>query len=522
MSFSSASSELLDSSTINKYSRCSSVSCVSSTSSVIPMIAFIGVRISWLMFARNRPLDLFADSAASAAFRNASSCIFRCVMSRMKTAKPVPPLSSGMGCVKSSAANSSPFFRVIGVSRRSAEHRAHLALGRVAQQIAPQPLAGTGRHEHVGHLLADHLVAFVTEGCFGRGIELDDPAILVDEDDAIHRRFENRADARFAFAHGDLGALARGDVPEQPLDADHLALAVENGRLHDLDVHLAALGAGMAFDVFERRFRFHHLPVVLDVLLGQFLGKQIAIGPAADLIQRFAHQRTERRAGVDEPAFDVLADDVQRQALDQRHVLRPGILQSAFRAFPLGDLRLQVLADLPEGGSRLSRLAFKRHLGVGQNRFGPGQPVGHDTEFIAGGRQFVPQQRKCLGQADNHPNPGQRSSAVEQHVQGVYRNPFLGTQKKGCRGEQRANACEDKRPARGPPQRHRQDRSRIQGGTSQSGMSQEVDPERRGGECQTDQQGRVKFDHGDRSSDGILGSGRTGHFETGVGPVPSF
>ena len=51
-------------------SRCSSLSGVSSSSPLMPMTAFIGVRISWLMVARNA---LFASFAASAAAR--ASCV---------------------------------------------------------------------------------------------------------------------------------------------------------------------------------------------------------------------------------------------------------------------------------------------------------------------------------------------------------------------------------------------------------------------------------------------------------------
>ena len=38
---------------VSAYSRCSVVSAVSSSRPLIPMIAFIGVRISWLIEARN-------------------------------------------------------------------------------------------------------------------------------------------------------------------------------------------------------------------------------------------------------------------------------------------------------------------------------------------------------------------------------------------------------------------------------------------------------------------------------------
>ena len=41
----------------------------------MPMMPFIGVRISWLMLARNSLLARVADSAFSFSPRNASSCV---------------------------------------------------------------------------------------------------------------------------------------------------------------------------------------------------------------------------------------------------------------------------------------------------------------------------------------------------------------------------------------------------------------------------------------------------------------
>ncbi len=55
---------------VSSRSRCSADSSVSSASSVIPMIPFIGVRSSWLMFARKL---LLASLAASAIFLADSS-----------------------------------------------------------------------------------------------------------------------------------------------------------------------------------------------------------------------------------------------------------------------------------------------------------------------------------------------------------------------------------------------------------------------------------------------------------------
>ena len=63
---SSASAELF---TMPRNCRCSGCSGVASTSSVIPMMPFIGVRTSWLMLATNSLLARLAASAASLALR---------------------------------------------------------------------------------------------------------------------------------------------------------------------------------------------------------------------------------------------------------------------------------------------------------------------------------------------------------------------------------------------------------------------------------------------------------------------
>ena len=75
------SSVSADESTIRTYSRCSRASSVSRSSSAMPMMPFIGVRISWLMLARNWLLAWFDASATRRASRSSSLCL-RSVMSR--------------------------------------------------------------------------------------------------------------------------------------------------------------------------------------------------------------------------------------------------------------------------------------------------------------------------------------------------------------------------------------------------------------------------------------------------------
>ncbi len=88
--------------TISAYSRCSAVRSVSRRSPVMPITPFIGVRISWLMFARNSLFARLAPSAARAispalavassscwlARRIAASASLRSVMSRRRPATP--------------------------------------------------------------------------------------------------------------------------------------------------------------------------------------------------------------------------------------------------------------------------------------------------------------------------------------------------------------------------------------------------------------------------------------------------
>ena len=82
MSLISRSKASPDSATTLRKSRCRGASWPSSTSSVMPMMAFMGVRISWLMLARKALLARLAASAASLAWANSalarSSSAVRC------------------------------------------------------------------------------------------------------------------------------------------------------------------------------------------------------------------------------------------------------------------------------------------------------------------------------------------------------------------------------------------------------------------------------------------------------------
>ncbi len=77
---------------VSANSRCSVFNGVSSSSPLMPMMPFIGVRISWLMLAKNSDFTRTDSSAASRASASSASISLRSVMSRMTQMNPPPSI----------------------------------------------------------------------------------------------------------------------------------------------------------------------------------------------------------------------------------------------------------------------------------------------------------------------------------------------------------------------------------------------------------------------------------------------
>ena len=78
----------------------------------MPMMPFIGVRISWLMLARNSLLARLAASAASLASRMAASACFSASTSVCTpTHSRIPPPLARMGTARTSMCRYSPSWR---------------------------------------------------------------------------------------------------------------------------------------------------------------------------------------------------------------------------------------------------------------------------------------------------------------------------------------------------------------------------------------------------------------------------
>ena len=147
--------------------------------------------------------------------------------------------------------------------------------------------------EH-GHVVADERQR-VVDLVGHAGDELAQAGELLGLDHAALRGLERLV--RLVFGLGQLlehdilllellfGAHPLGDVPEDALDADRLAVGAEEGRLHDLDVELFALGRDVLLDDVDHLPALEDLSVVAAILLGELSGEEVEVGLAFDLLE---------------------------------------------------------------------------------------------------------------------------------------------------------------------------------------------------------------------------------------------
>src|SRR6266542_157803 len=108
-----------------------------------------------------------------------------------------------------------------------------LPSGQETSQAGPVSFPQERRHDELGHLLAYRLVPEVPEGLLGRGIELEDLALVVDRDDAVQSGFHDGGLPGLTLENSLLGPLAFHELAD--LAADHRERHEEIGvRLLDL------------------------------------------------------------------------------------------------------------------------------------------------------------------------------------------------------------------------------------------------------------------------------------------------
>src|SRR5205807_6950403 len=91
------------------------------------------------------------------------------------------------------------------------QHRA-LAGGEIVGKAVKVRLAPGRRHEHVGHVLVQHLLAWIAKRLLRGCVELDDASVLIDADDAVRHPLENGPLAGFALVNGLFGPIALDEL----------------------------------------------------------------------------------------------------------------------------------------------------------------------------------------------------------------------------------------------------------------------------------------------------------------------
>src|SRR3979490_2719839 len=114
------------------------------------------------------------------------------------------------------------------------------ACGAIAGQI-PVVLVVIGpRHEHV-HVPTDDFMGGISEQSFGRAVEGLHVTASIDDHDAIHGGFDDRAPTRFAAPQRLLDAFLLRDVPRDRRGAQNLTGRILDGRYRERDLKLSAI-----------------------------------------------------------------------------------------------------------------------------------------------------------------------------------------------------------------------------------------------------------------------------------------
>jgi hypothetical protein len=89
-----------------------------------------------------------------------------------------------------------------------------------ARECLPMRLPEARWDDELGELTPEHFLLRIAERVLGRDVELQDPAVVVDRDDCVERRVENRGCVRLAGAHARCAATPRTTV------SDHCLLTI--------------------------------------------------------------------------------------------------------------------------------------------------------------------------------------------------------------------------------------------------------------------------------------------------------
>jgi hypothetical protein len=220
------------------------------------------------------------------------------------------------------------------------EHRA-LARHEMVHEAGRVGGAMRRRHDQIDHLPTHHGLTRVPEDAFGRRVELDDRAAVVDRDDTVERRVEHRPGAGVALPCRRLALLVRGDVEHAALHVDGLAGVVAHE--HALVAHPCHAAVTPQHAVLDRRLcpTGEHARGLCDhelTIVGMHDAEQEP-GTGCPVLRRVPEQRRRPRADVHGRRCRVEAVDVD----DQRHAVDETVVVAGRRPKPIR--RSRVISD---------------------------------------------------------------------------------------------------------------------------------------------------------------------------------
>ncbi len=185
-----------------------------------------------------------------------------------------------------------------------------------------------------------------------------------------------------------------------------MAVRIVDGRLEDLHVDRFAVRLAMFLDVLKDPPRRQDGRIIAAVLFGEMRREEVVVRLSAKLIPRQADLVLIILVGVNEPASEILSEDIERQALHQRTVAGLGMAQLVVGPFAaqciadrvFEDPLLQIVLDeivLRPADHRLGRHGLVRHIAKHDNRhFRRGlTDLRHRRRGVASGFRHVNQDR---------------------------------------------------------------------------------------------------------------------------------
>ena len=298
----------------------------------MPMMAFIGVRTSWLMLARNWLLAWLAASAASLAALSSCSVCFCRRISTTKQMHSLPPRSSIVTPISTGTRRPS-----LWMYSFSHGWQVPVALScSIARSSPARWSAGVSASQR--SLPASQVVARIADDAQERVVGVEDAAVEIGHQHADQARLHELAEAGVALRAASSARIRSVTSQNMPCTPTICPRASRTGALSTCTCSFSPDLLDIGLDVLQRLARFHHMHDRRGDISGTCSGgkKSASLLPTISRSGLPIVSQNRWLPSTKRPC-EVLAKHIQRQALDQR--LIDGL------RFAAGLLGLFVLAD---------------------------------------------------------------------------------------------------------------------------------------------------------------------------------